>query len=60
LKIYALEKIYGGLERELIYVGTDERELDKLSITELSAGVVLEVTTWENGIKIDEVVIEPD
>jgi len=45
LKIYTLEKIYGGLERELIYVGTDERELDKLSITELSEGVVIEVTT---------------
>ncbi|MGG3890297.1 hypothetical protein [Metabacillus fastidiosus] len=59
MKIYVVQDVSGGLESNLEYVGTDKNKAFSYT-PEVLEGADVEITTWEDGIQIDYVLLQSE
>ena len=58
MKIYAVETVSGGLERNIVYVGQYDKKIEREIKLLLNEGFNVEMTVWENGIKIETIYVD--
>lgn len=60
IEIHTVVEVSGGLERSLIYAGTDKHEALRITNNSLSEECDVELCTWKGGHKVSDELLEPD